>query len=212
MEFHSDNPFFKMVGKMLDCAWASLLWFVCSIPIFTIGASTTALYYTANKCLRNDRGYVASEFFAAFRSNFKQSTIVWLIILVIYAVSVIDFFIMKLFAAAGEAIGSLSVVFVVFVLFVMMWSFYVFPYIARFANTTKNVCRITIYMALSNFPWTMALTVLFLGMCLVLYTAPLTALLMPAVYQLLKNLVLEQIFKKFMAPEDLAAKEECREP
>ena len=186
----------------------SVLWFVCSIPLFTIGASTTALYYTVNKCLRYDRGYVSSEFFSAFKSNFKQSTIVWLILVVIYAILGFDYYVMKQFAEAGEKIGQLYIIFFVFAVIVSMWAFYVFPYMARFANTTKNVFKVTLYMAISNVHWTIILTVLFIAMCLGIYLFPPVAIVMPALYNLLKNIALEHVFKKFMSPEDIAAEEE----
>lgn len=206
--FNLDNKFFRGVAKIMDCVWVSILWFVCSIPIFTIGASTTALYYTANKCLRNDRGYVTAEFFGSFKSNFKQATIVWLIMLVVYAILGFDYYIMKQFADAGEKIGQLYIVFFVFAVIVSMWWFYIFPYMARFANTTKNVFTASLYMAISNVHWTIVLTVLFIAMCLGVYLFPPVAIIMPAVYNLLKNIALEHVFLKFMTPEDVEAEKE----
>ena len=50
-----------------------------SIPIVTIGASFTALYTVTNKMVNDDEGPVKDEYFKAFKSNFKQSTIIWLI-------------------------------------------------------------------------------------------------------------------------------------
>ena len=83
-----------------------MLWFMCCIPVFTIGAATTALYYTVNKSIKNDRGYASSEFFSAFKSNFKQSTVIWLIFLAIYALLGFDYYVMKSYADAGVEIGA----------------------------------------------------------------------------------------------------------
>lgn len=206
--FNLDNKFFRGVSKIIDCVWVSMLWFICSLPIVTIGASTTALYYTSHKCLRYDRGYVTPEFFSAFKSNFKQSTIVWLILMLIYAILGFDYYVMMKFAEAGEEIGKLYIVFFVFAAFVTMWGFYMFPYMARFANTTKNVFKVTIYMAISNVHWTIILMVLFIAMCLGLYLLPPLMFIMPAMYNLLKNIALEHVFKKYMSPEDIEAEEE----
>lgn len=206
--FNLDNKFFRGVTKIIDCVWLSLLWFICSIPIFTIGASTTAVYYTVNKCIRNNRGYVSSEFFSAFKNNFKQSTIIWLILLAIYALLGFDYYVMKQFAEAGQDIGKLYIVFFVFAVVVTMWGFYIFPYVARFENTVKNTLKNTIFFAISNIHWTIILTVLFIAMCLGLYLFPPVAIIMPVLYNLLKNIALEHIFKKYMTPEDLALEEE----
>ena len=206
--FNLDNKFFRGVSKVIDCVWVSILWFVCSLPIFTIGASTTALYYTANKCLRNDRGYTTSEFFGAFKSNFKQATIVWLIMLLVYAILGFDYYVMKQFADAGEKIGQLYIVFFVFGVIVSMWWFYIFPYMARFSNTTKNVFTASLYMAIGNVHWTIVLTVLFIACCLGMYLFPPVLIIMPSLYNLLKNIALEHIFLKYMKPEDIEAEKE----
>ena len=43
--FNYDNPVWRFIGKFFDVMVLNLLWVICSIPIFTIGASTTAVYY-----------------------------------------------------------------------------------------------------------------------------------------------------------------------
>lgn len=206
--FNLDNKFFRGVSKIIDCVWLSLLWFVCCIPVFTIGAATTALYYTVNKTIRNDRGYPSAEFFSAFKSNFKQSTVIWLIFLVIYALLGFDYYVMKSYAEAGMEIGKIYIVFFVFGAIVMMWGFYIFPYIARFENTTKNVLKNTVFIAISNVHWTVVLTVLFIAMWVGIYLFPPVAIVMPVLYQLLKNIAIEHVFKKYMTPEDLELEEE----
>ena len=45
--FNYDSPLFSSINKIVDCVFLSLLWFVFSIPIVTMGASTSALYYVA---------------------------------------------------------------------------------------------------------------------------------------------------------------------
>ena len=79
--FNYDNPVWRFIGKFGDLIILNVLWFVCSIPIFTIGASTTAVYYVTLKLARNDDGYTIRSFFKSFKENFKQATIIWLILL-----------------------------------------------------------------------------------------------------------------------------------
>lgn len=77
--FNVDNKFFQGLGKIIDVICLSAFWFFLCIPIVTAGAATTALYYTVNKVIRNNRSYIGREFWHAFKTNFRQSTIVWLI-------------------------------------------------------------------------------------------------------------------------------------
>ena len=48
-----DNKILAIVNAVVDIIILGIFWFVTSIPIFTIGASTSAVYYTSNKCIRN---------------------------------------------------------------------------------------------------------------------------------------------------------------
>ena len=68
-----------ILSAVIDIIWAGLLWLVFSLPLFTIGASSTALYYAVVKSIRHDRGRVSSCFFQSFRSNFRQATLLWLL-------------------------------------------------------------------------------------------------------------------------------------
>lgn len=80
MKFFSyESKFSQLLLKICYSCYLNLLWFVCSIPIFTIGASTTALYYTSLKVIRGEESSLTRQFFHSFRENFKQSTILWLI-------------------------------------------------------------------------------------------------------------------------------------
>lgn len=76
--FSIDNRFIQLLNKIFCAAWLNILWFLCCIPIFTIGASTTALYYVSFKLVRNEEGNITKQFFTAFRSNFKKATLIWL--------------------------------------------------------------------------------------------------------------------------------------
>ena len=77
--FNYDNKVFEFINRMVDTIFVALLWVVFSLPIITIGASTTAFYETVHKVLCQNKGYVWRTFWNTFRSNFKRSTIVWLI-------------------------------------------------------------------------------------------------------------------------------------
>ncbi len=82
MKFFSyDSPFGQLLLKLCYSCYLNLIWFICCIPIFTIGASTTALYYTTLKVARGEDCSLVRTFFRSFRENFRQSTVLWLILL-----------------------------------------------------------------------------------------------------------------------------------
>ena len=82
--FSSESPLFSKLNTLADLVLLNLLTILCSLPVVTAGASITALYYTMYK-LRNQEAKLYRAFFKAFKENFKQATIIWLVLLVIGA-------------------------------------------------------------------------------------------------------------------------------
>lgn len=206
--FNLDNKFFQGLNKVVDCVALSTLWLLCCIPVFTAGAATTALYYTINKVIRHGRGYVWKEFWHAFRSNFKQSTVIWLVLVVAAAILGVDGYIMLQFAKAGEKTGTLYVVFFVFLALETAWGIYIFPYIARFENKTKAVFKNTALISIGNLLYTLLLLAIYVIAWLAVYLLPFLVFAVPALYMLIANYILEKIFRKYMSEEDIAAEEE----
>lgn len=199
--FNPDNKIINGINKCVDCVWLSLLWFICSLPIVTSGAATTALYYAINKNIRHDRGQPAQAFFSSFKKNFKQCTKIWIVMLLLYALLGFDYYVMKRLISLGEEIGYLYKAFPVFMIFITLWGFYIFPYIARFQNSIPETLFTTLYIAFRNLPWTLVLAVLFVGAFALIYMFPPITIAVPAMYNLFKNVILERIFTKYMSPE-----------
>ena len=147
--FNYDNPVWRFIGKFGDLIILNVLWFVCSIPIFTIGASTTAVYYVTLKLARNDDGYTIRSFFKSFKENFKQATIIWLIML---AVGLILGFDMLFFTRGGFNMSQqfktvMVTIFLAMSIIYLAIITYIFPLQSRFYNTIKRT-----FFVLFGFP------------------------------------------------------------
>ena len=82
--FNSDGWFARIFGTIGDIIVVNILFIICSIPIFTIGASMSAMYYTLLKKQRTgETGGIIKLFFKGFKDNFKKSTIAWLLFMLI---------------------------------------------------------------------------------------------------------------------------------
>ena len=206
--FNLDNKFFQGVSKLIDIICLSMIWlFLCAF-IIPAGAATTALYYTINKVIRHGRGYMWSEFWKAFRSNFKQSTIVWLILMALIVFLGMDCYILWQYAEIGKTWGSAYMVFIVMMGFAIMWAIYLFPYMARFANTTKIVIKNTACIALLNLSTTIFLFILLVAVVLMTYFFTFLIVLAPGLYMWMANYSLEKVFRKYMSEEDIAEEDE----
>jgi uncharacterized membrane protein YesL len=206
--FNYDNKFSQIVNKIVNIFFISVLWLIWCIPIVTFGASTTAMYYTVNKVLRHNRSYVFTEFWGSFKRNFKQATLVWLILLVFGIIMWLDAYIMKAFYEAGSELGKFFVVFYVMMLFEVVLGTYIFANIARFENTTKEILKNSALMALAHLPWSLLILVLFVLAILLDIIMPPLILILPTIYMWMCNLILERIFRKYMSEDVLKEEDE----
>ncbi len=206
--FNLDGGMMKGLGKVTDIVCLSLMFIICSIPVFTMGTAATALYYTVNKVIKYDRGYIFKEYVAAFKNNFKQTTPVWLLVLLLFSLLGIDIYIIQAWAENGSKLGILLVVFLIMGALFTGWILYLFAYMARFENTRKQSMKNAFIMMLVHLPWTVVLVVMIFAMALLVYMIPAAAFFVPGVFTLLENSILERIFWKYMSEEDKEAERE----
>lgn len=80
--YQSDNIVMNFLSKAFDLMFLGILWFVCCLPVVTIGASLSALHRVAAKILDDHGSGIFREFICAFRENFRTATVSWLPLLV----------------------------------------------------------------------------------------------------------------------------------
>ena len=85
-----DSPVMNLLSTIADLIVLNLLFVICSLPVITFGAAYSAKYYVAMKIVRGEDNGVIVPFFKAFIRNFKQSTAVWLIMIVAIALITLD--------------------------------------------------------------------------------------------------------------------------
>ena len=110
--FNMDNKFFVFMGRVADLILLNILCILCCIPIVTAGASITALYYVTLKMARDEESYIIRSFFRSFKQNFKQATIINVILLLTGAVLFIDLRIAK--GGSGMLYKGLFTLFIAF--------------------------------------------------------------------------------------------------
>lgn len=131
-----EGPLMSFLTKTAYSAYLNVLWFLCCLPIVTVGASTTALFYVTLKVAKNEEGNLTKAFFHSFKENFKQATKIWLILLALGIALAFDgyvFYHMR-FENAFWTIGT--AVFIVALVAYAIVLMYIFPLLARFNNTT----------------------------------------------------------------------------
>lgn len=203
--FNYENRIMSAIGRIADSIILGILWVICSLPVFTIGASSAAFYYAYNKCICQKSDYIWRTFFAGFTSNFKQATQIWLIVLGLAAIIIIDHRLLTLMENAGVLGIIIQTALITLMVLILIWALYLFPYISRFNSPNKTVIKNCILIALANLPYSILLLLAFAITAIIFICIPVLNLLIPSLYIFCANRLLEKIFQKYMSAEDLAA-------
>lgn len=177
--FSMDNKFFVFMGKVADLCLLNLVCILCCIPVVTAGASLTALYYVTMKMVRNEEAYIFRSFFKSFKQNFKQATVINLIMLAAAFVLYLD---TKIVGGMGNSFGKiLGIIFAMFTMVYLIIFLYLYPVLAKFYNSIKNTFKNAILMGIRHLPYTFLM--------LAISACPLLILLIPS-FQVLSILLM----------------------
>ena len=170
----------RLLTRIFDFLLLNVLWVLCSIPVISLGASTTALYSVMLKIVENEEGYIIWDFLKAFKRNFRQSTTVWCILLGIGVALFADYQFVQNISGVMRTIGMVLLGMIVLVYIYIYEVVFVFPLIARFDNTTINMLKNAVLIPISRLPY--AVFVLGLsGMCVCVTLLNRTTIMIGAV-------------------------------
>ncbi len=211
----SDNKFHKFMGNLFYMAVVNIFWIVCCLPVFTIGASTTAMYAAAFKIVRGKEGRLTDEFFGAFKRNFRQAlpiTVIMLFTAALLATGIISL-------RGMEDPNSILYGLLIFLSVAAIAIFsYVYPLLAVFDNTTPVLFNNAWRLALTNLPVTMMCVILNAFLLLLAFTFPgaVAYVIGPwvvfgfALAHLIDTIYLYKIFEKYM-PKETDPEEEAEQ-
>ncbi len=186
-----------VLTAIIDIVWLGLIWLLCSLPVLTIGAASTALYYSMVKCVRHERGRATKEYFGAFCRNFRQATALWLICLAVLAVGIADMYAFsQMGVKQGDFLFVLSRLLLLPVPVLFPW---IFAFLSRFQNTVAGTLRFAVYLAGRRWKATLLLFLELAGTALIAWLMPGIIPLLPGVVCLLMSLSIEPALRELSA-------------
>lgn len=150
--FSLDSPLMNGLGKLADLIWLNILATICCIPIITIGASLTALHYVVLKMVKDEEGYITRSFFKSFKENFKQATLMWLMLLVVFILLMADFLIFRFSGISFP--GWCQVALIAIAVLIMFATMHLFPLLSRYENTIRATYKNSLFMGILHLPKT----------------------------------------------------------
>lgn len=157
--FDMDNGVFRFLGRLADLMILNLIFIATCIPIITIGAAWTALYYVALKMVRNEESYIIRGYLKSFKENFKQATILWIGVLIFVFLLFMDYRILAI-SEGGTVVNVIRIGIMMVTLVGAMTLTYLFPVLSKFYNTIRYTLQNAILMSIRHFPQTILMLVI----------------------------------------------------
>lgn len=198
-----DSPVIRLLGRLTDLMALNIIFLAFCLPVITVGAAWTALYYVTLKMVRNEESYIFSSYWKAFRENFRQATVIWGGVLCMLVVLVLDFRMTGPLENGG--LKPLQMLLAGVGLLFSMLVLYVFPLLARFQNTIPKMLQNALLIAVRHLPSTIAVlavtagsvSVTFLSSQTFVYGIPFWALFGFAVTAYANSWFFRRVFEKY---------------
>ena len=181
-----DSKFYKWGTLLADLIILTVLWLICSLPIITMGAATTALYYVTTRQLSNREGYVTRDFFKSFKKNFLQATLVEIILGIMTAALFVNILMLDRSTALGSILFPIQFV-ILYELSIV--TIYIYPILSRFMANRHLMTTITCF-------------VLFAAAILIVFKYYILIFVCAGFYAILTSLMFMNLFRKYIPEMD----------
>ena len=195
--FSMDGPFFRFGNMLADIMLLSFIWLLFSIPLITIGASTTALFYVTTRRISDKEGYLFRDFVSSFKANFKQATLTWLLLSALVGLVVTNLFLLQNEAFNSDFAVILYPLQMIILIELFITSIYIFPLIARFEMSFLQTIKTAFFMANRHLLTTASCVAVAIAVFLLtLIFAPLVFIAI-GVYAYATSYMVMTLFKKY---------------
>lgn len=147
--FSYENKVVQLLMKIADMAMLNVLYLLCCIPIFTIGAAQAGLYGGIRQLMRKDDDTSCFRaYFRAFRNGFKQVTLTYLVYLLAMTLLGILLLWVQFLAYAGFGAAPIWMCVAAMGILAVLWSV-IGPFHASFSCTTGQLLRNLLFVTMA---------------------------------------------------------------
>lgn len=196
-----DSGFSRIMGEIFDYLKLGFLFLLFSLPIVTAGAAATAAMFVGMKLVRGEAPKLWRPFWQSFRQNFRQATMATLFLLVLAAILGFDWYQLFQMESTMPVRIARGLVFLT-ALAIMMAALYVFPILARFEVSGRQLVRNAAAFALTNFTNNLLiLAIILAGMWLADNALPILPVVIAAMPAIVIRLMSSLCVKSFVKVE-----------
>lgn len=202
--FDADNAFFRFMSRVADAIILNIFFLITSLPIATIGASYTAMYYYCTKAVANEEGYLWKSYWKSFKTNFVQGFLMEVFFVIVGAILYVDIKYLYGRITDGSGFGWRILFFIVVGMAVLavLTFMYAFPILSRFDNTTFKIIKNAAFMSIRHLPQTVPL-LLILGVAVLIgyLMWPVSMLFVVGAWVYISSIFFYKVLDRYM-PKD----------
>ena len=200
-----DSPIMSFLARVADLVILNVLWLLCCLPVVTAGASTTAMYHVVRHLQEESISSVTRDFFRSFKSDFRQATPVYLLLLIPTAAVVMNAWILS--AQSSDVVPVyVRAIWMVSALMLTFVVSFVYPVMAYFDDTVWKTLRTAAVLAVAKLPRTVLISainllpiiMLFVSLPFFLRSSIFWLLIGGSMTAYLNMLILRPVFKKII--------------
>lgn len=169
MNFSPDSKFMALCVKLVALCKINLLWLLCSLPLFTIGASTCAMLSVLT-AMKEEEDCGARPFFRAFRQHFPKATVLWLLIVFLGLMLAVDYRLVAYMSFPGRMAVIVVICFCAFTL--VLVSGLTFPLLVRYPGSVRDTVINAVLLSIANLPKMLLVTAMNILPALLLIVLP----------------------------------------
>jgi uncharacterized membrane protein YesL len=191
---------------MADVMIISFIWLVTSLLFVTIGASTTAAYFVIMRRISDREGTILRDYFSAFQSNFKNATLIFLILAVMILILIFNI------NYSSSMFGPMQIIlFGIYLLMLAELVFLyinVFPLMARFDMGFKQLIKSAFLIANKHLFTTITHVAVFIAIIWFFSFMPILYFFAFGAYCWISSYLLIKVYRKYRPDMDKDLTEE----
>lgn len=195
--FDIEGKFFHYATKFAELMWLNILTLVCCFPLLTVGTAFTAMHKVLLQIYRDEESKITKTYFSAFRSNFLQSTIIWLFYILLFGILIADYYLVQKVDIA--ILQYAQYIFLLLALIEVLSLVWVFALQSRYHNPVKRTIKYA-FISCIAYPFKSIVMVFLLCVPVILLflapaMVPTIILLGISLTGLLRTIIYDRVFK-----------------
>lgn len=186
---------FKVIDEICDLAVVSILWLIGCLPIFTIAASTKALFYIGRKKALKEEYQLVNDFLECYRADLLQSMRLTLFLTLLWFLS-LTYLIVSHQGLTDDSILQFLLMGIVFFECTLISTYLVYIF-SNYQISCFKMVRDSFLLTHTQFSNSLKLFGMIVSFFILLYYIPGLIIILPGMIAIGANLMIDEVISKF---------------